>query len=1050
MKAMIRAEKNWTNKEFEDNIKRFKETTTNKKINRSHSLKLLRRGPSILEDDPSKQPAESVEKPDRHLTDSRIEDTSYSDSEDQEDLIAKRTKDAEDEVIKTIFGGKQADLNLFINEVGLTKETVRKLDKQVQTEQYSMNVAAQTNISLANPKFDCLFENNTTVEELAKEVEFKKNLLFDIDGDLIIEEDFINEDKQEKIYEKIKDKLKTTNLKDINLGPQNSTLLQRMVSNSPSNKEKNPIKKKPSSEEIQNQDLLMSFTTHKQPMLLSQGSMMEDYGDYLMRDNVSLVPPPLPQTKSYLEESPGEEDQASILPAFSQTVQWAKPVPVPSDGSSPAKNPPLNVPRTQPKHMKPVINIIGPGEAPSPPPLGSADLTFQTGIVKTNEVEEEPSEPNLKRTTSEPPKYEIQNQKRDSMLPNLPIASDNNNFLAVKLDDQNLTPRNLDINNDSPKNRLSLSFRSRGSDFLNIHQPAATGVSFGANSPNKPSQPYLTRSPTEADISDPDINSKKIPEMQDKMFGILKQLTFEINKNTALASSLKKSKENVSGKQIEISDLNEKIRQLRLDFENRMKEIDYLKAENYRLREKGLDSPNYPSSPEPESPTSPTKSDRKARLQKRKEKKMLISQKMNRDHIAYNQTKARELISLLNAGRFAMFKNPMSLKFVMKTIWFLIIDRVKDMTQKPESKQVPFAEYVYTYYTQAFGLDMCQKKFTFFILSLKYHGQYFRVNLFSRFMGMIEQHRYEEDIVLKYFEGIEFLEKSQKGFPVKNSDTAVRVLYPYIRADEFLKIVFEDKISTKEFHDFRQTFEKLKEPDPQGLNLALIDADIFLERVIERYSMIVNRNKQYMIDAFKACDLDGNNSCSVNEFLILNRFIEPKRFDLTNCVKWFFDNADLIDPKETNMSFDKFAVVCTNLNLFSEKSQNEFLGIKSSSEAVELFDTLKKGWDSKYPAFCQSLENFESLTPEEIKNWMEILSVLNERMRAENTIEFKPTCIAYLMTEKEFDRIKEEDEYVENEDDDISKLTTLKKQNEEGSIGNSNRGGLISVFKAGP
>ena len=82
----------------------------------------------------------------------------------------------------------------------------------------------------------------------------------------------------------------------------------------------------------------------------------------------------------------------------------------------------------------------------------------------------------------------------------------------------------------------------------------------------------------------------------------------------------------------------------------------------------------------------------------------------------------------------------------------------------------------------------------------------------------------------------------------------------------------------------------------------------------------MNRNKQYVIDAFKACDLDGSNTISVNEFILLNRYIEPRQFDLNICVKWFFDYADLIKDNEKNMSFDKFAVVSTNFNLFSENS----------------------------------------------------------------------------------------------------------------------------------
>ena len=47
-----------------------------------------------------------------------------------------------------------------------------------------------------------------------------------------------------------------------------------------------------------------------------------------------------------------------------------------------------------------------------------------------------------------------------------------------------------------------------------------------------------------------------------------------------------------------------------------------------------------------------------------------------------------------------------------------------------------------------------------------------------------------------------------------------------------------------------------------------------------KYRLLVNRAKIYVINAFAASDLDGNNICNMDEFLLLNKNIEPDNYDI--------------------------------------------------------------------------------------------------------------------------------------------------------------------------
>lgn len=96
---------------------------------------------------------------------------------------------------------------------------------------------------------------------------------------------------------------------------------------------------------------------------------------------------------------------------------------------------------------------------------------------------------------------------------------------------------------------------------------------------------------------------------------------------------------------------------------------------------------------------------------------------------------------------------------------------------------------------------------------------------------------------------------------------------------------------------------------------------------------MLNRTKTYVINAFASSDLDGNGECTLEEFLILVKHIEPEayeEFEVLNLV--FMENAVANKDGELILTFEKFAIICVEYQLFSEETQDRFLNLKHKSE----------------------------------------------------------------------------------------------------------------------
>ena len=270
------------------------------------------------------------------------------------------------------------------------------------------------------------------------------------------------------------------------------------------------------------------------------------------------------------------------------------------------------------------------------------------------------------------------------------------------------------------------------------------------------------------------------------------------------------------------------------------------------------------------------------------------------------------------------------MKQVLKLISQLYAEKIKEIGSNESISKTPVTEFVYEYYLHSFGFTtIAEPKYRAFLSSLKRYNQIFRVNVFSKFIIMSKIDFFSLDEFNTYLLGLKFLSTSNIGQNVPYRDTDSRMLSPYIRCADYLKKFSENmQLNPIEFSELKKSLDKMKETDKTNKNKhGAVDQDKFLEFIVRKYRIFINRTKQYVKNAFKAADLDGNGQCSLEDFLTLWKYINYDSYVEEKAIEIFQEEADEEDEGELAMSFDRFAMVSSKNRLFTESKQLEFIGM---------------------------------------------------------------------------------------------------------------------------
>ena len=152
--------------------------------------------------------------------------------------------------------------------------------------------------------------------------------------------------------------------------------------------------------------------------------------------------------------------------------------------------------------------------------------------------------------------------------------------------------------------------------------------------------------------------------------------------------------------------------------------------------------------------------------------------------------------------------------------------------------------------------------------------------------------------------------------------------------------------------------------------------------------------------------------CNYEEFLLLNRHIEPEKFIQENVEKIFLENADLTIDGEKNLSFNQFSIICVENNLFTDEQQNKYLKINNDDDLKILWENLKKNWDfSLKNTIIERFNSISHISKEENDKWINIIGVLEEKIKDKNIEKnVKPLLIAFKILELESEALCESQE----------------------------------------
>ncbi len=115
-------------------------------------------------------------------------------------------------------------------------------------------------------------------------------------------------------------------------------------------------------------------------------------------------------------------------------------------------------------------------------------------------------------------------------------------------------------------------------------------------------------------------------------------------------------------------------------------------------------------------------------------------------------------------------------------------------------------------------------------------------------------------------------------------------------------------------------------------------------KFLPKFRGVVAKTKKYVKFAFAACDLDANGICDAKEFHTMFKYIEPGTFSEKEVDMIFDQEADLINDGEKCLSFDKFAMICADYNIFSRAKQDRYLNITSEKALNKLWDQVAYEW----------------------------------------------------------------------------------------------------------
>ncbi|CAK94800.1 unnamed protein product (macronuclear) [Paramecium tetraurelia] len=379
----------------------------------------------------------------------------------------------------------------------------------------------------------------------------------------------------------------------------------------------------------------------------------------------------------------------------------------------------------------------------------------------------------------------------------------------------------------------------------------------------------------------------------------------------------------------------------------------------------------------------------------------------------FQKNQSKFLIEKIRQKKIGQIQNTIPIKLVLKYITTLYQEKLQSQKENKLLKDQDMASFIYNYYLKQFGYTkVTEQKFLILLISIQKNIAIVRVNVFAKFLGLLEESsNFSLEEQKKYLEALDLINSmSNYGTTIKNNEANTQQFVPYIRALAYLESLYYFKSQDK-YIQLKKELDSIVEKDVTQQNRdGVLDFDQMMLKVLRLFRDNVQNIQTFVINAFNASDLDGNGMCNLEEWLTLNKYIENQKYDEAKLSSKFQENADLVCDGEKYLSFDRFSILCLELDIFSDNSQNNFLNVQNPEEVEQKFGLLRENWAFEYQTQIDKIN--QSKLDEEFKNkWLEILSVLDDHI-VSNPEQKKPILIAWqiylLETEQYFNNQYEE------------------------------------------
>jgi hypothetical protein len=355
-----------------------------------------------------------------------------------------------------------------------------------------------------------------------------------------------------------------------------------------------------------------------------------------------------------------------------------------------------------------------------------------------------------------------------------------------------------------------------------------------------------------------------------------------------------------------------------------------------------------------------------------------------------------------------MVKKDMKLKVKIRSVTLvkIINSLISDYSAQIKEDLIPQTQplfiYIYDYFSTKHGgiKKVLESKYKQMLTACYYHKNIPSIKLFCRFLGLFEP--LEIEFFRTYISILELLSKfSRIGIDIPTNETEDQLI-PAIRCFEVISYYFKGKFSDSETLSIKNDMARITKPCPKCINSGVVEKIELVLFIIQYYRNFLKLSINKVKELFEAADLNNDKFLQFEEFDLLFRSIEPKKYSEDLSKNYFQSYSDLI--AEVNgenfpaISYDKFSIFSLEKDVFAKKEQDLFVGPASSAEIQKKLSELQ----GKAKDVVKELKWRLVKSRKGTFNFMQMIEVLGKKL---DDNEFtRSVYIAYLLINEESKR----------------------------------------------